>query len=175
MRQAVKPGDEELMVGKVLYSAEDIALMDVDGELCLRHGGNLYRIHSHPYEPCTYLVREGNIEATIHNAFETSTIRRAAEENQPIRAVTGAEYDADRLCRFLAFAAKRCPNHDVSYIEGKMAIEKMKELGATSPETAVGMSELGVRTISGAFSRSKKLAERVMRTENGKVYVQIKR
>ena len=144
-----------MMAGKELYSVEDIALMDVDGELCLRDGGTLYRIHSHPYEPCTYLVQEGNIAATIHNAFESSTIRRVAEERQPIRAVTGAEYDADRLCRFLAFA--------------------MKELGATSPETAVGMSELGVRTISDAFSHSKKLTERVMRTENGKVYVQIKR
>ena len=175
MRQAVKPGDEELMAEKVLYSAEDMALMDVDGELCLRDGGNLYRIHSHPYEPCTYLVREGNIAATIHNAFESSTIRRVAEERQPIRAVTGAEYDADRLCRFLAFAAKRCPNHDISYIEGKMAIEKMKELGATRPETVVDMDELGVRTISDMFSHSKKLTERVMRTENGKVYVQIKK
>jgi len=56
-----------------------------------------------------------------------------------------------------------------------MAIEKMKELGATMPETAVGMSELGVRTISNAFSHSKKLAERVMRMENGKIYVQIKK
>ena len=56
-----------------------------------------------------------------------------------------------------------------------MAIEKMKELGATSPERAVGMDELGVKTISDIFSHSKKLAERVMRTENGKVYVQIKK
>ena len=164
-----------MMAEKVLYGVEDIALMDVDGELCLRDGGNLYQIHSHPYEPCTYLVREGNIDATIHNAFESSTIRRVAEDRQPIRAVTGAEYDADRLCRFLAFATKHCPDHDVSYVEGKMAIEKMKELGATMPETAVGMSELGVRTISNAFSHSKKLAERVMRMENGKVYVQIKK
>ena len=163
------------MAGKVLYGVEDIALMDVDGELCLRDGGNLYQIHSHPYEPCTYLVRDGSIAATIHNAFESSTIRRVAEDRQPIRAVTGAEYDADRLCRFLSFAAKHCPDHDVSYVEGKMAIEKMKELGATSPERAVGMDELRVRTISNAFSHSKKLAERVMRMENGKVYVQIRK
>ena len=163
------------MAEKVLYSVEDIALMDVEGELCLRDGGNLYQIHSHPYEPCTYLVREGNIAATIHNAFESSTIRRVAEERKPTRAVTGAEYDADRICRLLAFAARRCPDHDVSYVEGKMAIEKMKEIGATSPERAVRMDELGVRTISNAFSHSKKLAERVVRIENGKVYVQIKR
>ncbi len=171
----LKFGDEDLMAVKVLYSIEDIALMDVDGELCLRDGENLYQIHSHPYEPCTYLVQEGNIAATIHNAFESSTIRRVAEERQPVRAVTGAEYDADRICRFLAFAAKRCLDHDVSYVEGKMAIEKMKELGATSPERSVKMDELGVRTISDVFSHSKKLTERVMRTENGKVYVQIKR
>ena len=164
-----------MMAEKVLYSVEDIALIDVDGELYLRDGGNMYQIQSHPYEPCTYLVREGNIAATIHNAFESSTIRRVAEERQPIRAVTGAEYDVDRLCRFLAFAARRCPDHDISYVEGKMAIEKMKELGATSPEKAVGMCELGVRAISNAFSHSKKLAERVMQTESGKVYVQIKK
>ena len=164
-----------MMAGNVLYSVEDIALMDMDGELCLRDGGYLYQINSNPYEPCTYLVRDGNIAATIHNAFESSTIRRVAEDRQPIRAVTGAKYDADRLCRFLTFAAKHCPDHDVSYVEGKIAIEKMKELGATSPERAVGMDELGVKTISDIFSHSKKLAERVMRTENGKVYVQIKK
>ena len=41
----LKFGDEDLMAVKVLYSVEDIALMDVDGELCLRDGGNLYQIH----------------------------------------------------------------------------------------------------------------------------------
>ena len=159
----------------LLHSTGNIALMVVHGELCLRDGADLYRVSSHPYEPCTYLIRNGNIDVTIHNAFEESSIRRVAEKKGTIRAVTGTEYDADKLCRLLAFAAKNCPNHDVGYVEGKMAIEKMKALGAITPETAVDMSELGVRTISDAFSHSKKLAERVMRTESGKVYVRIKR
>ncbi len=159
---------------RVLHSTGDTALLLADGELWLRDGADLYQVCSHPYEPCTYLLRNGNIDAVIHNAFEASSIRRVAEEKGAIRAVTGAEYDADRLCRFLAFAAKHCPNHDVSYVEGKMAVQKLKELGATGPETAVSMSDLGVRTISEAFSRSKKLTERVMRTDSGKVYLRIK-
>ncbi len=159
----------------VLHSTGDIALMVVNGELCLHDGAGLYQVCSHPYEPCTYLIRNGNIETTIHDAFEESSIRRVAEKKGTIRAITGTEYDADKICRLLAFAAKNCPNHDISYVEGKLAIEKMKGLGATSPETAVDMSELGVRTISDAFSHSKKLTERVMRTESGKVYLRIKR
>ena len=161
--------------GLVLHSTGDIALLLLDGKLCLRDGADLYEVSSQPYEPCTYLLRNGNIDSVIHNAFDESSIRRVAEVKGIIRAVTGAEYDADRLCRFLAFAAKHCPNHDVSYVEGKMAIEKLKKLGSTSPETAVDMSELGVRSISEAFSHSKKLTERVMRIPSGKVYVQIKR
>ena len=159
----------------VLHSIGDTELLVVDGKLCLRDGTELYQVCSHPYEPCTYLLRSGNIDTTIHNAFEETSIRRIAENKGTLRAVTGAIYDADRICRLLAFAAKNCPNHDISYVEGKMAIEKLKELGATSPETAVNMSEFGVRTISDAFSHSKKLTERVMRTQSGKVYVQIKR
>ena len=177
-RRTVKFGDTVLVTPtnqKVLYSMGDIALLDVGGELCLRDGEIIYQVRSFPYyNPATYLLRDGDITATISNAFDESEIHRVVEKRKPIRAVTGTEYDADRLCRFLVFAARHCPNHDVGYVEGKMAIEKMKELGATSPETAVDMSELGVRTISDAFSHSKKLAERVMRTESGKVYVQIK-
>ena len=159
--------------GRVLHTTGDTALLLADGELCLRDGADLYQISSHPYEPCTYLLRNGNIDAVIHNAFDESSIRRAAETKGAIRAITGAEYDADRLCRFLAFAAKHCPNHDISYVEGKMAIEKLKKLGATSPKTAVNMSELGVRTISDAFSHSKKMTERVRQIPSGKVYVRI--
>ena len=50
---------------------------------------------------------------------------------------------------------------------------KLKESGATSPETAIDVTSLGVRSISDRFSHSKRRKERVMYTEEGKVYVRI--
>ena len=79
-----------------------------------------------------------------------------------------------RLCRLLAFAAAHCPDCDLGYAEGRIAVERMKALGAFSPETAVSCAELGVRQISDAFSHSRKLTERVMKTEDHRVYVKRK-
>jgi len=157
-----------------LYREGEILLADVDGDLYLWDGSCAYRIGSHPYEPCTYLLRGGGISAAIHNAFEADTIRFAAESGETVRSITGNDYGIGRICRLLVFAAKDCPDSDIGYVEGRIAIEKMKELGATSPETAVRVSELGVRGISDRFSRSKKRTERVLYTEDGRAYVRIK-
>ena len=109
----------------------------------------------------------------MHNAFTVEDIRALAKGGT-IAAVTGSEYDVGRLCRLLAFAAKNCPDCDIGYAEGAVALEGLKALGALSPETAVRPEAVGVRKISDAFSHSKKRRERVMVTEEGKVYVRIK-
>ncbi len=159
---------------RTLYREGDLALTEEDGELILHAGGNACRLASHPYEPCTYLYRGDSLLAAVHNAFTLEEIRALAEQGGTVRAVTGSEYDLGRLCHLLAFAAEHCPDCGLGYAEGAIALEDLKALGALSPETAVKPEAVGVRKISGAFSHSKKRKERVMVTEEGKVYVRIK-
>ena len=156
-----------------LYREEGLALTEEDGTLSLHANGESYRLSCHPYEPCTRLYRGESLCAAIHNAFTAEEIRALAKGGA-IVAVTGSEYDVGRLCRLLAFAAENCPDCDIGYAEGAVALEGLKALGALSPETAVSPSAVGVRRISDAFSHSKKRKERVMITEEGKVYVRIK-
>ncbi|MBP5200177.1 MAG: hypothetical protein J6Z82_05965 [Schwartzia sp.] len=159
----------------VFYDEDGIRLADVDGELYLSEGTRAYKIGSHPYEPCIYLLRDGEICATIHNAFDQREIYNLAKRGGSLRSVTGNAYDLPRLCRLLAFAAAHFTDVTIDYAEGRIAIEKLKELGALSPETAVPAETLGLRKISGAFSHSKKLNERVMYREDGKVWLRIKK
>ena len=156
-----------------LYREEGLALTEEEGALSLRVGEETYRLASHPYEPCAYLYRGDSLSAVVHNAFTVEEIRALAKGGT-LAAVTGSEYDVGRLCRLLAFAAENCPDCDVSYAEGALALEKLKALGALSPETAVWPEAVGVRKISDAFSHSKRRKERVMVTEEGKLYVRIK-
>ncbi len=158
---------------KTLYREESLALTEEDGTLSLRVGEETYRLACHPYEPCTYLYRGDRLSAAIHNAFTVEEIRALAGGGTA-RTVTGNEYDVGRLCRLLAFAAENCPDCDVGYAEGAVALEALKALGALSPETAVYPSAVGVRKISDAFSHSKRRKERVMYTEDGRAYVRIK-
>ena len=158
---------------KVYYDKDDFVLADVNETLYLWNGKLAYKITSNPYEPCTYL-QNGNVFLVIHNAFEVDSIRYVAIHGGTVESITGNKYDIDRICHFLAFASKHCLSSDIGYVEGKIAIEKMKELGALSPETAIDLKILGIRSISSAFTHSKKLTERVMITEDEKVYVRIK-
>ncbi len=158
----------------VLYREEGLALTEEEGELFLQVGGESCRLSCHPYEPCTYIYRGGELLSAVHNAFTTEEIRSLVERGGTVHAVTGSEYNIGRLCRLLAFAAEHCPDCDIGYAEGAVALEALKALGALSPETAVRPEAVGVRKISDAFSHSKRRKERVMYTEEGKVYVRIK-
>ena len=158
----------------VLYREEGLALTEEDGKLFLRAGTEVYRLESHPYEPCAYLYRGEDLFAVIHNAFTTETIGSLATNGGTISAVTGSRYDIGRVCRLLAYAAENGLNCDIGYAEGAVALEGLKALGALSPETAVYPSAVGVRKISDAFSHSKRRKERVMYTEDGRAYVRIK-
>lgn len=159
---------------RTLYREGDLALTETAGELILHAAGSAYRLASQPYEPCTYLFEGETLRSAVHNAFTLDVLRALAERGGTIRSVTGNAYDIGRVCRLLAFAAEHCPDHDFSYAEGAVALEALKALGALSPETAVKPEAVGVRKISDAFSHSRRRRERVMETEDGRVYLRIK-
>lgn len=90
--------------------------------------------------------------------------------------VTGKIYGPQDFCRMLEFAVTVLGfDTDISYVEGAAAVRRMIEIGATGPEKAVHLRELGLRVISDCFSHSKKLSHRVMYTGDGRVYVRIKK
>ena len=74
----------------------------------------------------------------------------------------------------LDFMIDNYSDTDISYLEGAMAIRKMKQLDITSPEKAIEVQSLDLRKISENFSHSRKLNERVMYTADGKVYLKIR-
>lgn len=161
------------MSTNVIYRDERFLLSVRDGALYLTADGCEYELSCHPYEPCTY-VKSAAGTVAVHNAFEVSSAMEIFARGETIHAVTGKDYDAKAFCELLAHAATLGADTDVGYVEGALAVEKLIALGATAPETAVRLQSVGVRRISDAFSHSKKLQKRVLYTDDGRAYVQVK-
>ena len=142
-----------------------------DGKPFFTAGGKTYYLSCHPYEPCTYIRDGGTLVSVIHKAFDPDSVMKAFAKGNTVDSITGKVYDAKEFCEMLAFAVNKHYDTDIGYVEGAMAVEKLKALGATSPETAVDVKYLGVRTISDRFSHSRKLTARVMYTGDGKAYL----
>jgi len=159
----------------IVYQDERYTLGQQDKTPYLTAGGKTYQLFCHPYEPCMYIKDGERLVTVIHNAFDPLFVLKAFAKGDSVIAITGNAYDPKAFCVMLEFAADHFDNTDISYIEGALAVKKLKELGAADPETAVDVKTLGVRTISDRFSHSKKLTERVMYTESGKAYVRVKK
>ena len=163
----------DIQVDVVAYRDDHYVLGQKSGKPILSVDGKIYLLSCHPYEPCTYIKDNGVLVAVIHNAFDPIVVLKAFAKGNTVDSISGKVYEPKEFCEMLAFVANNLYDTDISYVEGAMAVEKLKTMGATSPETAVDVKDLGVRAISDRFSHSKKLTERVMYTEDGKVYVRI--
>lgn len=158
-----------------VYSDGRFTLGLENGQPRLIADGRRRELSCHPYEPCLYVRSGGVLETVIHNAFDPFAVLEAFARGKTVTAITGTEYGPREFCAMLAFAAGRFSDTDMSYVEGAMAVEKLEEAGALSPETAVDVKTLGVRRISGSFSHSKKLAKRVMYTGDGRAWLRVKK
>ncbi len=167
---------KEQVCGKddAVYRDERFVLLQKDGTAYLIIEGKEYELSCQPYEPCTYIKENGSLISSIHNAFDPCRAIEAFAKGESVRAITGKVYNAEEFCRMIEYAADNLFDTDISYVEGALAVGKLKSLGATGPERAVDIRVLDVRSISDSFSHSKKLKERVMYTEDGKVYLKIK-
>ncbi len=157
-----------------VFKDADYELGAEGGEVYLTARGRRYGLSCQPQEPCTYISCDGKPYAVIHNGFDPAIAVRAFASGRTVSSASGKEYGAEEFCGTIAFAAENCPDADVSYVEGALAVRRLIAMGATCPEKAVDAAALGLRRISDRFSRSKKLKERVMYTGDGKVYVRIK-
>ncbi len=158
---------------RLLYHKNGLCLAEADGKLVLCAGIVAYTITSSPQEPCTYLHRDGQQIAVIHNAFNVSEIYGLAETGKKLHTISGNDYDIGSLCQMLAIAGKTVTDCSIDYLEGLVAMEKMKKMGATSPETAVHVSKLGIRQFSACFTHSKKWRKVLCQTPNGKYYLKL--
>ena len=158
----------------IVYLDERYALFQEREKVFVSIDGKCYRLFCYPYEPITYIDMGSGSFVSIHNAFDPYNVIKSFAKGYSVRSISGKEYDAEEFCKMLEFMIDHYTDTDISYLEGAMAVKKLKELSATSPETAVKLQELGVRTISDNFSHSRSLDERVMYTDDGKVYLRIK-
>ncbi len=160
---------------EIYCDRDGFVLAKADKDLCFFQNGVCRTLGSNPYEPCLYILKDGNVTVTIHNSFEINAIEELAKHGSELTSITGNKYDLARVCELVACACNYGADCDIGYIEGLIAIEKMISLGAVSPETAVPLELLNVSAISDAFSHSKKLKRRVLYTEDNKAYVRIKK
>lgn len=157
-----------------VYKDEHFALLLDDGICYFMIGSIRYTLSCHPYEPCLFITGEDR-KIAVHNSFNPAVAAEMFAEGGTVVSVTGKTYWPLDFCRMLEFAVTviGCDT-DISYVEGAAAVKRMIEIGATEPEKAVHLKELGLGVISNCFSHSKKLRHRVMYTADGRVYVRIK-
>ena len=158
----------------IVYMDERYALIQERERVCFISKGKCYRLSCHPYEPCTYIHLGKGIFISVHNAFDPYNVVEAFSRGKSVTSVSGKVYDRKTFCETLEFMIDNYRDADISYLEGAITVQKMKELDISSPEKAVELSTLGVRTISDSFSHSRSRNERVMYTPDGKVYLKIK-
>ena len=159
----------------VVYRDDRYVLGQNDGKPFFMANGKIYSLSCHPYEPCLYIKTDRVLVAVIHNAFDPFDVLKAFAKGTAVDSISGKVYEAKEFCEMLAFVINKLYDTDISYVEGAMAVEKLKAMGATDSETAVDVKDLGIRTISDRFSHSRKLTERVMYRPDGKVYLLIKK
>ena len=150
---------------ELMYEKEGILLVA---------GEKQYLLSCHPYEPCLYIRTQGRM-TVLHNAFDPERVKEAFENGRTVEAVTGTAYDLALFGELVVYAAAHFSETDIGYAGGKLAVEKLKALGALDERTAVFPAKTGIAGIDSRFSHAAKLEEKVMYTPDGRVYVRIRR
>lgn len=63
-----------------------------------------YELRSHPYEPCLYIYKNGEMIKILHNAFEVCGLAETLEAGETISAPDSKRYDKESFCRVLVAA-----------------------------------------------------------------------
>ncbi len=90
-------------------SEEDRGTLDLNpDEVTYTYKNEIYRLHSHPYEPCLYLYRGEELVCTLHNAYDTRELVKAFTAGETVKTNYGKDYDKEYdeagFCRVLAAA-----------------------------------------------------------------------
>ncbi len=90
-------------------SEEDRGTLDLNpDEVTYTYKNEIYRLHSHSYEPCLYLYRGEELVCTLHNAYDTRELVKAFTAGETVKTNYGKDYDKEYdeagFCRVLAAA-----------------------------------------------------------------------
>lgn len=61
-----------------------------------------YTLGDHPYEPCLYIKKDGEIIRTLHYAFTVEGLQSVFAEGRKLHGINGKDYSSDDFCRVLA-------------------------------------------------------------------------
>ena len=77
-------------------------------ELTYTYKNEIYRLYSHPYEPCLYLYKEDELVCALHNAYNPEQLVKAFSAGGTVKTNYGKDYDKEfdeaGFCRVLAAA-----------------------------------------------------------------------
>lgn len=156
-----------------LYHNGKFLLVDVDKKLYFIYDKTAYEISSYYSEPCMYVYFPDGSRTVIHHGLEISQIYSLVDSNhtnEAIRTSTGNEYDMQRICDTILCAIQlSCESCSVCDLEELVVIEKLKEMGAVSANTAIDLKILGIRNENIMLTSLKE--NKVKKTEDGKYYL----
>lgn len=66
------------------------------------YNGVEYELGDHPFEPCTYIKKDGKIICTLHNAFTVYDLPEWFADGKSLQGIDGKEYDETAFCKVLA-------------------------------------------------------------------------
>ncbi len=155
---------------ETLFQDGDLLLGKYEEQYYLFQGEQSFQLFNHLYEPCLYIEAAQGDSITVHNSFTLDELCRASKTNGTIRMITGDEYDMQGICMLLRKALTLSKESvDVGYLEGCCFVDYLEECGATSEETAVPLTDIGIDNpkVLNPFLHSKK----VKRTNDARYYI----
>jgi len=77
---------------------------NINGKIIFSYTDGEYELRSHPYEPCLYIYKDGEMIKILHNAFEVYDLPSIFDSNGTVRAIDGRDFDRDAFCKVLVAA-----------------------------------------------------------------------
>lgn len=71
-------------------------------KVLFEYKGVRYELSDSPYEPCTYILQDGKIIRTLHNAFTVYDLPEWFAQGKTLTAIDGKVYDEAAFCAVLA-------------------------------------------------------------------------
>jgi len=158
----------------IVYLDERYALIQERQRVCFINQGKYYRLSYHPYEPCIYIDMGNSTPLVLHNSFDPYQVAESFALGKTVTSISGRIFNGLTFCQMLEVMIENYTDTDLGYIEGAIAVRKLKESGAIGEEKAIELKSLGIEKIDDRFSHSRSLSERVMYTEDGRVYLRIR-
>lgn len=83
-----------------------------------------YILDDYPFEPCMYIIKEGQTCCTLHNAFMVYQVLKSFTEGKTVTAINGIVYDEKRFCNVLA-AAIKSGRRDMEFADAAELVDEL--------------------------------------------------